>query len=69
MEVMKIETMRMKAKKDSPERYLREMIMGFNLNITMIGSWKTWDERKINIRFPWLYGVYVSKYFETLDVK
>ena len=69
MEDMGIETMKMKTKKGSPEMCLREMTMGLKLNITMIGLWRTWAERIINIRFPWLYGVYVSKYFETIDVK
>ena len=52
MEDMRIETKRMKAKKGSPERCLREMTMGLKLNITMIGSWRTWAERIRNIRFP-----------------
>ena len=64
MEDMRIETMKMKTKKGFPEMCLREMTMGLKLNITMIGSWRTWAERIINIRFPWLYGVYVYKYFK-----
>ena len=66
MEDMRIETMRMKTKKDSPEMCLREVTKGLKLNITMIGSWRTWDDTIINIRFPWLYGFYVYKYLKLL---
>ena len=42
--------LRMKTKKDSPEMCLREVTKGLKLNITMIGSWRTWDDTIINIR-------------------